>query len=45
VSQHMEDIQNLEPNRRDSEEVDRNHGLEVILEEGSPGLGWRLPLA
>jgi len=44
VGQHQEHIQNLKPDRRHGEEVDRHHGLEVILQEGAPRLGRRLPV-
>ena len=33
------------PDRRHREEVHRDHGLYVILEEGAPGLRWRLAMA
>jgi hypothetical protein len=40
VCQHQKHIQDLEPDGRYDEEVDRHHGHQVIVEEGSPGLGW-----
>ena len=45
VRQHQEHVQNLKPDRRYREEVDRNHTLDMIFQEGSPGLGWRFPTA
>ena len=45
VGQHQEYVQDLEPDGRHGEEVDRDHGLEVILEEGAPGLRGRPPVA
>src|SRR5580700_825187 len=45
VSQNQEHVQDLKPNRRHRKEVDRHHGLDVILEEGPPALRRRLPLA
>src|SRR5713226_5363096 len=44
VSQNQEHVQDLKPDRRHSEEVDRHHRLDVILKEGPPGLRRRLPL-
>jgi hypothetical protein len=44
VSQN-EHIQDLKPDRRHSEEVNRHHGLDVILQEGPPRLRRRLPTA
>jgi hypothetical protein len=41
VRQHQEDIQDLEPDRRHREEVDRDHGFDVILQKGAPSLGGR----
>src|SRR6516164_5972070 len=38
VSQDQEYVQHLKANGRHREEVDRYHGLEVILQEGPPGL-------
>ena len=38
VSQNQENVQDLKPNRRHGEEVDRHHGFDVILKEGPPGL-------
>src|SRR5262245_53761328 len=44
VSQHQEHVQDLETNRRHGEEIDRDHALDVILQEGLPGLrGWIAP--
>jgi hypothetical protein len=40
-SQHQENTQDLKPDRRHSEEVDRHHAHEVIVEEGSPSLRGR----
>src|SRR5260370_36887325 len=45
VSQNQEHVQDLKPNRWHSEEVDRHHGLDVILQEGAPVLRRRLPTA
>src|SRR5215471_3756075 len=45
MGQHQEDIQDLEPDRRHRKEVDGNQGLQVIVEEGPPGLGRRLAAA
>src|SRR5260370_599654 len=42
VSHNQEHVQDLEPDRRHSEEVDRHHGLDVILKEGAPVLRRRL---
>src|SRR6516225_2962639 len=41
VSQYQEHVQDLKPDRWNSEEVDRHHGLDVILKEGAPSLGGR----
>lgn len=41
VRQHQEDIQDLEPDCRDRKEIDRDHALEVILQESAPRLGRR----
>jgi hypothetical protein len=38
VSQYQEHVEDLKPDRRHGEEVDRHQGLEVILKEGSPSL-------
>jgi hypothetical protein len=38
VSQYQEHVEDLETDRRYSEEVDRHHGLYMILKEGSPSL-------
>ena len=38
VRQHEEYVQDLKADCRYSEEVDRQHGLNVIIEEGPPGL-------
>ena len=45
VSQNQEHIQDLKPDRRHGKEVDRHHGLDVILKEGPPGLRRWLRLA
>src|SRR3979411_2499377 len=45
VSQNQEHVQDLKPDRWNGEEVDRHHGLDVILKEGPPSLRRRLPLA
>src|ERR1700730_2898968 len=42
VSHNQEHVQNLKPDRRHSEEVDRHHSLDVILKEGPPVLRRRL---
>jgi hypothetical protein len=44
VGQYQEYVQDLETDRRHSEEIDGHHGLDVILEEGSPGLRGRSPM-
>ena len=41
VRQHQEDIQDLEPDCRYRKEIDRDHALEVILQESAPRLGRR----
>jgi hypothetical protein len=41
VAQDHEHVENLETDRRHGEEVNRHQGLDVILQEGSPGLGGR----
>jgi hypothetical protein len=38
VSQHEEHVQDLEADCRYGKEVDRHHGLDVIIEEGPLGL-------
>ena len=38
VRQHQEHIQDLEPDGRYRKEVDGNHALHVVGEEGPPGL-------
>ena len=38
VSQHQKYVQHPEADRWHREEVHRDHGLDVILEEGSPSL-------
>ena len=43
VSQNQEHVQDLKPNRWNGEEVDRDHSLQVILQEDSPGLRRWLP--
>src|SRR6266851_2454080 len=45
VSQNQEHVQELKSDRRHAEEVDRHHGLDVILKEGPPGLRRRIPPA
>src|SRR5258707_9034698 len=45
VRQHQKHIQDLEPDVRHGEEVDRHHALQVIVEERPPGLRWRLSSA
>ena len=45
MCQHQKHIQDLEPDRRNGEEIDRHHTLHVILKERSPGLGRRFPAA
>src|SRR5260370_26104802 len=45
VSQNQEHVQDLKPDRRHREEVDRHHCLDVILQEGPPRLRRRLPTA
>src|SRR5882757_9124964 len=45
VSQHQEYVQDLKPKRRHGKEVDRNHGLDVVLKERPPGLRRWLPVA
>src|SRR5207248_7311619 len=43
MRQHQEYIEDLEAESRNSEEVHRYQVLHVILQEGPPSLGWRLP--
>ena len=43
VRKNQEHAQDLKPDGRDGEEVDRHHGLDVILEECPPVLRRRLP--
>src|SRR5262249_52070133 len=38
MSQHQKYVQHLEADRGHREEVHRDHGLDVILQEGFPGL-------
>ena len=45
VSQNQEHVQDLKPDRRHRKEVDRHHGLDVILKKSPPALRRRLPLA
>jgi hypothetical protein len=45
VCQHQKDIQNLKPDGWHEEEVNRNHGLEMVGEKGPPSRRWRIPLA
>ncbi len=45
MSQHQKYIQHLETDRWHGEEVHRDHALDVVLEEGAPGLRWRLAMA
>jgi len=45
MGQYQKHVKNLEADSGDSEEVDRNHLGEVVLEEGAPGLKWRLAAA
>src|SRR5260370_7715549 len=42
VSHNQEHVQDLKPDRRHSEEVDRHHSFDVILKEGPPVLRRRL---
>jgi hypothetical protein len=41
AAQDHEHVENLETDRWHGEEVNRHQGLDVILQEGSPGLGGR----
>ena len=43
--QNQEHVQDLKPDRGHGEEVDRHHGLDVILKESPPVLRRRLPPA
>ena len=43
VGQDQKHVQNLKPDRRHREEVDGNQTLEMIFQEGSPGLGGWFP--
>jgi hypothetical protein len=43
VCQDQEDIQDLEPESRHGEKVDRDHAFHMVLQEGPPRLRWRLP--
>src|SRR5215831_21017695 len=44
VSQNQEHVKHLKSDGRHSEEVHRDHALDVILQEGLPGLrGWIAP--
>jgi hypothetical protein len=45
MSQHQKYVQHLEADRRHREEVHGHHRLDVVLQEGSPGLRWRLAMA
>src|SRR5579872_5859006 len=45
MSQNREHVQDLKPDRRHGKEIDRHHGLEVIVQESPPGLRRRPPLA
>lgn len=45
VSQHQKCIQHLESDARHRKEIDRNHSFYVIVEEGPPGLRWRITMA
>ena len=42
MRQHQEHIENLEPYRWNCEEIDRHHRLDMLVEEGTPGLRGRL---
>jgi hypothetical protein len=42
MSQHREHVDDLEPNRRNREKVDRHQCLDVVSEECPPGLRRRL---
>jgi hypothetical protein len=43
VCQNQEHVQDLKSDCWHAEKVHRHHALDVILEEGPPGLRWRLP--
>ena len=45
VSQNQEHVQDLKPDRRHRKEVDRHHGLQVVLQEGPPCLRRRVTTA
>jgi hypothetical protein len=45
VCQHKKYTQHLESDRRHRKEVYRNHGFDVIVEEGPPSLRWRFAVA
>src|SRR5215472_1781040 len=45
MRQHQEHVEHREPDGRYRKEVDRNHGLEVVLKEGSPDFGGRVVAA
>src|SRR3990172_2078081 len=45
MGEHQEDETNPEGSGRDGEEVNGDQRLDVVIEEGSPGLRWRLPPA
>src|SRR5688572_25721865 len=45
VSQYQKHIQHLESDGRHRKEIHRNHGLDVIFEEGPPSLRWRFAVA
>src|SRR5438093_6883620 len=42
VSKHNKNEQNFKPDRMHREKIDRTELRDVVLEECSPGLGWRL---
>src|SRR5712692_8228688 len=44
MGQYQEYVEDLEAKSRNSEEVHRYQILHVILQEGPPRLGWRLPV-
>src|SRR5260370_7640958 len=45
VSQNQKYVQDLKSDRRHGKEIDRHHGVDVILKEGPPSLRRWLPLA
>src|SRR5215472_19255772 len=45
MRQHQQHVEHLQPDGRYRKEVDRNHGLHVVLKVGSPGLGGRVVAA